>query len=71
MPFQHCPQCQKNTLAPNGAFWYCQDCGAAITSQALTALSMTSNSRRNRKILDFSRPLSSHRAHFSFSQQHS
>jgi ribosomal protein L37AE/L43A len=58
MSFQRCPQCQKSTLAPTGAFWCCTDCGAAITSQALAAMRGTSNARgRNRQPILDHRPL--------------
>ena len=51
MSFQRCPQCQKNTLAPTGAFWCCTDCDTAITSQALAAMKATSSTRGNRQAL--------------------
>jgi ribosomal protein L37AE/L43A len=56
MSFQRCPQCQKNTLAPTGAFWCCTDCDTAITSQALAAMKATSSTRGNRQALLVHRP---------------
>ncbi len=49
MSFQRCPQCQKSTLAPTGAYWCCIQCDTAITSQALAAIQATSNTRGNRQ----------------------
>lgn len=46
MPFQCCPQCQKRTLAPTGAFWCCTDCDTAITSQALAAMRAAQHPRK-------------------------
>jgi len=36
MNIQHCPQCGKESFAPTGAFWTCNSCRIAITSQALS-----------------------------------
>ncbi|MCA9473550.1 MAG: hypothetical protein MRJ96_02660 [Nitrospirales bacterium] len=35
MKIQLCPQCGKESLASTGAFWVCNACRVAITSQAL------------------------------------
>lgn len=57
MSFQHCPHCQKSSLAPTGAFWCCTDCDTAITSQALAAMRATSKIRGKRQELLVDHPL--------------